>query len=65
VMRELEGLSYEEMAKAMGCSKGTIMSRLFHARKNMQARLIDLVDGKVAVNDQLDVDDAAASGSRS
>jgi RNA polymerase sigma-70 factor, ECF subfamily len=65
VMRELEGLSYEEMAKAMGCSKGTIMSRLFHARKNMQARLLDLVDGKVAVNDELDVDDAAASGSRS
>ena len=44
VMRELEGLSYEEMAKVMGCSKGTIMSRLFHARKNMQKRLIDLVD---------------------
>jgi RNA polymerase sigma-70 factor (ECF subfamily) len=44
VMRELEGLSYEEMAQAMGCSKGTIMSRLFHARKNMQRRLIDLVE---------------------
>ena len=44
VMRELEGLSYEEMATAMGCSKGTIMSRLFHARKNMQRRLIDLID---------------------
>ena len=43
-MRELEGLSYEEMAQAMGCSKGTIMSRLFHARKNMQKRLADLVD---------------------
>ena len=42
VMRELEGLSYEEMAQAMSCSKGTIMSRLFHARKNMQARLADL-----------------------
>jgi RNA polymerase sigma-70 factor (ECF subfamily) len=36
VMRELEGMSYEEMAQAMACSKGTIMSRLFHARKNMQ-----------------------------
>jgi RNA polymerase sigma-70 factor (ECF subfamily) len=59
VMRELEGLSYEEMAAAMGCSKGTIMSRLFHARKNMQKRLADLVD-RVAD----DVDDAAASGSR-
>jgi len=44
VMRELEGLSYEEMAQAMACSKGTIMSRLFHARKNMQKRLIDLLD---------------------
>jgi len=44
VMRELEGLSYEEMAVAMDCSKGTIMSRLFHARRNMQKRLLDLVD---------------------
>jgi len=44
VMRELEGLSYEEMAQAMGCSKGTIMSRLFHARRNMQKQLLDLID---------------------
>jgi len=44
VMRELEGLSYEEMAEAMECSKGTIMSRLFHARRNMQRRLLDLID---------------------
>ena len=63
VMRELEGLSYEEMAQAMGCSKGTIMSRLFHARKNMQRRLVDLVDNAKPVVD--DVEDAAASGSRS
>jgi RNA polymerase sigma-70 factor, ECF subfamily len=46
VMRELEGLSYEEMAEAMGCSKGTIMSRLFHARKNMQKRLLELMGGE-------------------
>jgi RNA polymerase sigma-70 factor (ECF subfamily) len=46
VMRELEGLSYEEMAQAMGCSKGTIMSRLFHARKNMQRRLLELMGGQ-------------------
>lgn len=39
VMRELQGLSYADMAKAMGCSKGTIMSRLFHARRNMQKLL--------------------------
>jgi RNA polymerase sigma-70 factor (ECF subfamily) len=61
VMRELEGMSYEEMAQAMNCSKGTIMSRLFHARKNMQKRLADLFDRPVA-NDESE--DAAASGSR-
>jgi RNA polymerase sigma-70 factor (ECF subfamily) len=48
VMRELEGLSYEEMAQVMGCSKGTIMSRLFHARRNMQKRLIDLIENPSA-----------------
>ena len=41
VMRELQGMSYEEMAQAMKCSKGTIMSRLFHARRNMQKLLTD------------------------
>ena len=45
VMRELDGLSYEEMAAVMQCSKGTIMSRLFHARKNMQKLLADLYQG--------------------
>ena len=47
----------------MGCSKGTIMSRLFHARKNMQKRLADLLE-RPASNDGDEVDDAAASGSR-
>jgi RNA polymerase sigma-70 factor (ECF subfamily) len=41
VMREVEGLSYEEMAEAMGVSKGTIMSRLFHARQKLQRALAD------------------------
>jgi RNA polymerase sigma-70 factor, ECF subfamily len=39
VMREVEGMSYEEMAAAAGVSKGTIMSRLFHARKKLQRSL--------------------------
>jgi RNA polymerase sigma-70 factor (ECF subfamily) len=46
VMRELEGMSYEEMAQAMQCSKGTIMSRLFHARRNMQKRLLEYMGGQ-------------------
>ena len=41
VMREVDGLSYQEMAETMSCSIGTIMSRLFHARKKMQAMLIE------------------------
>jgi RNA polymerase sigma-70 factor, ECF subfamily len=41
LMREIEGLSYEEMAEAMGVSKGTIMSRLFHARQKLQKALAD------------------------
>ncbi len=41
VLREVEGLSYEEMAQAMGVSKGTIMSRLFHARQKLQRALAD------------------------
>jgi RNA polymerase sigma-70 factor (ECF subfamily) len=43
VMREVDGLSYEEMSKVMKCSKGTIMSRLFHARKYMQKYLLELL----------------------
>ncbi|HMG23380.1 MAG TPA: sigma-70 family RNA polymerase sigma factor [Kofleriaceae bacterium] len=61
VMRELEGLSYEDMAQAMSCSKGTIMSRLFHARRNMQKQLLDLLDHPPAdLADDAAADDAAA-----
>ena len=39
LLRELEGLSYEELAKVLGIRKGTVMSRLFHARLKMQNKL--------------------------
>lgn len=39
LLRELEGLSYEELAKVLGIRKGTVMSRLFHARLKMQKKL--------------------------
>jgi RNA polymerase sigma-70 factor (ECF subfamily) len=51
VMRELQGMSYADMAKAMGCSKGTIMSRLFHARRNMQKLLRERLDQVPEVGD--------------
>jgi RNA polymerase sigma-70 factor (ECF subfamily) len=41
LMREVDGLSYDEMAQVMGVSKGTIMSRLFHARQKLQRILAD------------------------
>jgi RNA polymerase sigma-70 factor (ECF subfamily) len=47
VMRELEGMSYKEMAKAMKVSKGTIMSRLHHARHKLQKALSDYVQGNL------------------
>jgi RNA polymerase sigma-70 factor (ECF subfamily) len=40
VLREVEVLSYEELAERLGIPKGTVMSRLFHARKKMQALLL-------------------------
>ena len=39
VMRELEGMSYEDLARVLKIPKGTVMSRLFHARAKMQALL--------------------------
>jgi len=50
VLRELQGLSYEEMANVMGVSKGTVMSRLHHARKNLQALLQDYVGDDLQVD---------------
>ncbi len=39
LLREVEGLSYEDIAEAVGCHLGTVMSRLHHARKNLQKAL--------------------------
>jgi RNA polymerase sigma-70 factor (ECF subfamily) len=40
LLRELEGMSYEEIARTLKIKKGTVMSRLFHARKSMQQSLL-------------------------
>ncbi len=49
LLREVDGLSYQEMAEVMGVSKGTVMSRLHHARKNMQDALSGYVGKKLKV----------------
>ncbi|MBI3178112.1 MAG: sigma-70 family RNA polymerase sigma factor, partial [Deltaproteobacteria bacterium] len=46
LLRELEGMSYEEIARTLRIKKGTVMSRLFHARKGMQSKLRALPDLK-------------------
>ena len=38
-LRELEGLSYDEIAKVLNIKKGTVSSRLFHARKRLRQGL--------------------------
>lgn len=45
VLRELEGLSYEEIAAAMECPVGTVRSRIFRAREAIDARLREVFDG--------------------
>jgi RNA polymerase sigma-70 factor, ECF subfamily len=52
VLREVEGLSYEELAERLGIHKGTVMSRLFHARKKMQAALRRYAGGALRAEGQ-------------
>jgi len=39
LLREVQGMEYTEIADIMECSKGTVMSRLFYARKKLQTLL--------------------------
>lgn len=44
VLRELEGLSYEEIAEAMDCPVGTVRSRIFRAREAIDKKLKPLLE---------------------
>jgi RNA polymerase sigma-70 factor, ECF subfamily len=41
LMKEIDGMQYHEIAETLGCSIGTVMSRLFYARKKLQNLLKD------------------------
>ena len=43
-LRELEGLSYEDIARVMECPVGTVRSRIFRAREAINVRLDPLLD---------------------
>ena len=45
-LREMEGLSYEEIAETMDCPIGTVRSRIFRAREAIDARLRPLMDSE-------------------
>ena len=55
LMKETEDMQYHEIAEALDCSIGTVMSRLFHARKKMQEQLRNLVDHDPVTDDNSDV----------
>jgi len=38
-LREIQGLTYDEIADRLGCRRGTVMSRLFHARRQLAQKL--------------------------
>jgi RNA polymerase sigma-70 factor (ECF subfamily) len=52
LLREVEGMSYEEIAEVLEVPKGTIMSRLFHARRKMQDQLQPYLEGDLDIVDE-------------
>jgi len=42
ILHSFEGMDYKQIGQAMGCSLGTVMSRLFYARRKLAALLADL-----------------------
>ncbi len=46
ILREIEGLSYEEIALAMNCPIGTVRSRIFRAREAVSARIRPMLENQ-------------------
>lgn len=46
VLREIEGMSYEDIAQSMGCPIGTVRSRIFRAREAIAAQLRPVLDNE-------------------
>jgi RNA polymerase sigma-70 factor, ECF subfamily len=53
VLRELEGLSYEEIAATMECPVGTVRSRIFRAREAIDHRLREVFEGGLGRAEEL------------
>lgn len=46
LLREIDGMSYSDLSRTLNIPKGTVMSRLFHARLKVQKHLKEYVEGK-------------------
>ncbi len=57
VLHEFEELEYKEIAKRMDCSIGTVMSRLFYARRRMASLLVGLKRENSRMNNELGIED--------
>jgi RNA polymerase sigma-70 factor (ECF subfamily) len=53
VLRELEGMSYEEIAESMECPVGTVRSRIFRAREAIDCRLREVFDAGLGRAEEL------------
>lgn len=51
-LREVDGLSYEEIAQKMDCPIGTVRSRIFRAREAIDAQLRPLLDAESATRER-------------
>jgi RNA polymerase sigma-70 factor (ECF subfamily) len=53
ILREIDGLAYQEIADTLEISIGTVMSRLYHARKYMQNELSEYIGDKKKIDEKV------------
>ena len=51
-LREVDGLSYDDIAQRMGSPVGTVRSRIYRAREAIDAQLRPLLEGRSATRDR-------------